>query len=224
MQISLFNRPTAPTNLPNMRGSFSEISQSEGTISKVVALVKAILLLPINFIKDVAHHVARPFKKAAAPTFKDRLIVALNIAKENVKEAAERTKEFVGENKKKIAKVSVATTAVALSYVAYRYAFRAPTPTGYSWATIIGGGATALGAVAGAYKYGVFGKIKSGVASKYSSCKRKICKNTPKLDPSKLDPSKLDPSKLDPSKLDPSTGTNPTGTNPDGDAHSGDEL
>ena len=176
MQINLFNRQSAPANFPNIRGSFSEISESEGTVSKVVALVKAMILLPINFIKDVAYHVAKPFKKAAESTFKDKVFVALNIAKENVKEAAERTKEFIGENKEKIAKGSVAATvATAIGYVAYQKLKPEPVTNWWKYATYAAYVVSGVAVIGGAKKVGPTAALRKAKALMPSSCSSSSC-------------------------------------------------
>ncbi len=139
MSINLLSSP-AKAALPNIRGSFSEIAKSDGTISKIITLVKAIILFPINLIKDAAYHVARPFQKTIVPSFKDRFIMALSVA-------TERTKEFVGKNKSTIAKISFAALAIGGAYVGYNSrSIKTVEPT--SWWTYAGIGVGILASLA----------------------------------------------------------------------------
>ena len=148
MSINLFNIRTEAT-LPNIRASFSEISQSKGTVSKIITLMKAVILFPINLIKDAAYHVARPLKKVSDPSFNDRVVVALNIAKKNVKEATKKTKEFISSNKFTIAKISFAALALGGAYAGYKYYSISEKPTRW-WPYALG--ASALVGL-GYYKY-----------------------------------------------------------------------
>jgi len=120
--IDLLSRNSKLANFPNIHGSFSEISQSNRTISKIITLVKFIVLFPINLVKDTAYHVARPFRKDASEvSFKNRIIAALSIVKQGTKTSAEKIREFANKNKKTLVKLSTASLALGGSYAGYSY-------------------------------------------------------------------------------------------------------
>ncbi len=151
MLINLLSQNSKPVNFPNTRGTFSEISQSNRTISKIVTLVKAIVLFPINLVKDVAYHVTRPFKKAAEPSLKDRVITALNIVKQKSETLAEKTREFANKNKETIVRVSLAALALGGAYTGYSYVMPSEPEPINKW-IIAGGVVTSLILGFSAYK------------------------------------------------------------------------